>query len=94
MHLFLIHFSDFARYSSQHNWVYFKDMNRDECLLIKQWDSEGGIAQGKDFDFHPTTKDGMSNFSIHSAFLDPIVYKNSSSPPPRESIEVRCICIW
>lgn len=74
-------------------------MIRDECLLIKQWDSEGGIAQGNDSDFHPTLKDGTSTFSIHSAFLDPIVHKisndsSSFSPPPRESIEVRCICIW
>ena len=62
-------------------------MTMDEAMLIKQWDSAGGIAKGNDRDGN----DGdVSTFAIHSAFIDP------SRPefPARRSAEVRCVIIW
>eukprot|EP00591_Stephanopyxis_turris_P012919 CAMPEP_0195524942 /NCGR_PEP_ID=MMETSP0794_2-20130614/25075_1 /TAXON_ID=515487 /ORGANISM="Stephanopyxis turris, Strain CCMP 815" /LENGTH=354 /DNA_ID=CAMNT_0040655277 /DNA_START=182 /DNA_END=1246 /DNA_ORIENTATION=+ len=83
----------FVKHSQKHDWKYFDGMELEEALLIKQWDSDGGIARGRDEDFDGSEEeeDGRSTFSIHSAFLDP-----SSPPdaPPRESIEVRCVVVW
>jgi len=42
-------------------------MTMGEALLIKQWDSNGDIAD-------PTSE--RSTFAIHSAFLDPTAPKN------------------
>ena len=60
-------------------------MKIDEAMLIKQWDSHGGIAKGMDMD-----QEGLSTFAIHSSFLDP----TASADVKRESIEVRCCVIW
>lgn len=87
---FEIHYADrigenyFARYRENHEWYYYPEMNVNETLLIKQWDSHGSIAQGKCVD------DEMSTFSLHSAFLDPSA---SSDAPSRQSIEVRLVVI-
>ena len=58
-----------------------------EAILLKQWDSCGGIANGNERDdaSRPTT------FAIHSAFIDPSCPPGA---PPRISIEVRCIVMW
>lgn len=72
-------------HNKRHEWFYFPEMTMNEALLIKQWDSNGGIAVGKADD-----SDGCSSFAIHSAFFGP----NEESMPPRQSIEVRCVCIW
>ncbi|KAL7534658.1 hypothetical protein ACHAWF_004905 [Thalassiosira exigua] len=69
----------------RHSWHYYPDMTMREALLLKQWDSAGGIARGAD-----QGKEGISTFTIHSAFLDP----TRSKCPPRKSIEVRCVVIW
>lgn len=66
-------------------WVYFPNMQYEEALLIKQWDSSGGLAQGLQKD------DKVSTMSLHSAFLDACSKPND---PPRQSIEVRCVAIW
>jgi len=57
-------------------------MVRNEALLLKQWDSQGKLAgEGG----------SKATFALHSAFYDPTA---SEAAPDRESIEVRCICIW
>ncbi|GKY90405.1 hypothetical protein MPSEU_000014400 [Mayamaea pseudoterrestris] len=72
-------------YNAKHRWFYFPDMVMDEALLLKQWDSSGGIASGEMDD-----SNGCSSFSLHSAFIGPC----EETMPPRQSIEVRCVCIW
>lgn len=71
----------------QHKWYYFPGMVMEEVLLLKQWDSLGGIANGceRDDEGRPST------FTIHSAFIDPSSPKDA---PPRISIEVRCIVLF
>jgi len=68
-----------------HKWWYFPRMVMDEALLLKQWDSSGGIAQGENVDnLHST-------FTVHSAIVDPTCPVDA---PARESIEVRLAVIW
>lgn len=43
-------------YSPQHRWLYFPDMDPDEVIFIKCWDS---------------LEDGRARFSAHTAFDDP-----------------------
>lgn len=43
-------------YSPQHRWLYFPDMEPDEVIFIKCWDS---------------LEDGRARFSAHTAFDDP-----------------------
>ena len=77
--------------SRQHQWYYYRGMVTEEALLIKQWDSCGSIALGRNRDDARTKNARPSTFAIHSAFVDP------SSPvdaKPRSSIEVRCIVVW
>lgn len=86
-----IHYSDrigenyLVTHEDRHKWMYFPSMNFEEALLIKQWDSDGGIANGKISDDGST-----STFAIHSAFQTPL----TSDGRPRQSIEVRCLCVW
>ena len=79
----------------QHRWIYFPEMHYDEALLIKQWDSLGGLARDKesagDDDDDDDDDTGIATMSIHSAFLDPCT---TETAPPRQSIEVRCVAIW
>lgn len=70
----------------KHGWYYYPSMDIDEALLIKQWDSKGGIAKGLKSD-----KDRVSTFAVHSAFLNPCCVDEKVD---RESIEVRCVIIW
>lgn len=72
-------------FQPRHRWVYFPFMSFEEAMLIKQWDSSGGIARGED-------RDGAScaTLCIHSAFH----WNEVETPQPRKSIEVRCVCIW
>lgn len=89
---FQIHYSDrigenyfCTAGQGQHHWFYYPKMQFDEAILIKQWDSDGGIAKGLDMD-----QEGVSTFAIHSSLLDP----TASADVQRESIEVRCCVIW
>ena len=49
--VFEIHYADrigenyFARHSDDHRWYFYPALTRDEVLLIKQWDSAGGVAR-------------------------------------------------
>lgn len=88
---FQIHYTDrvgenyFCCPCTRHEWCYFPQMKYNEVLLLKQWDSLGNVANGKDVD------DELSTMTIHSAFMDPTIGENV---PPRRSIEVRCVVIW
>eukprot|EP00956_Cyclotella_meneghiniana_P017161 scaffold27690_cov74-Cyclotella_meneghiniana.AAC.4 len=91
--VFKIHYVDrvgenyFVCPERQHDWYYYPEMTMNEAILLKQWDSCGGIANGNERDdaSRPTT------FAIHSAFIDPSCPPGA---PPRISIEVRCIVMW
>ena len=64
-----------------HQWLYFPDMIHDEALLILQWDSMPPLQE--------------TPFCVHSAFGLPAPTNGIlSNPRPRQSIEVRCVCIW
>ena len=65
-------------------------MTMEESLLLKQWDSKGGVASGAKSDNGTSDDDGLSTFTIHSAFLDP----TRPDFPHRKSIEVRCVVTW
>ena len=47
--VFEIHYNDrvgenyFAKHNDKHKWYYYPEMTNDEALLIKQWDSKGGL---------------------------------------------------
>eukprot|EP00550_Attheya_septentrionalis_P007142 CAMPEP_0198284852 /NCGR_PEP_ID=MMETSP1449-20131203/4252_1 /TAXON_ID=420275 /ORGANISM="Attheya septentrionalis, Strain CCMP2084" /LENGTH=393 /DNA_ID=CAMNT_0043982073 /DNA_START=107 /DNA_END=1288 /DNA_ORIENTATION=+ len=77
-----------------HGWWYYPQMNMDEALLLKQWDSSGRIAQldgkEKSGDVMDTSHDSASTFTVHSAFTD---VSCPTDALPRESIEVRCVII-
>jgi len=84
--VFEIHYADrvgenyFAAHAERHRWYYFPRMERDEAMLIKQWDSCGTLTGGQ-----------RAPFALHSAFADPTTPESASD---RESIEVRCLCIF
>ena len=88
---FQIHYKDrigenyFACHDPGQEWWYYPAMEHDEALLIKQWDSFGGLARGLEKD----EKGEMCTMSLHSSLLDA-----SSDATERESIEVRCVVIW
>ena len=94
--VFEIHYADrigenyFARPSINHRWLTYPSMNRDEALLIKQWDSAGTLAQssGKHGD---GSADAPCTFSFHTAFTVPNL---DPKAPRRESIEVRCVALY
>lgn len=73
-------------FSESHRWVYFPQMTHDEVLILKQWDSAGGFAQNK-----PEMEQLCSTCCLHSAFLEP---RGLTDKTTRQSIEVRCVCIW
>lgn len=84
--VFEIHYADrigenyFAAHSPTHKWYYYPHMVRNEALFLKQWDSHGTLTAGD-----------KSPFTLHTAFVDPTTPEGATD---RESIEVRCICIF
>ena len=77
----------FASWRPAHRWWFWPSMSPDEVLLVKQWDSHGGLANGR-----ADAGEGMhATFCLHSAFADP-----TSSPGvrDRESIEVRLVVVY
>lgn len=88
---FQIHYADrvgenyFCCPSPNHQWCYYPNMERNEAILLKQWDSHGDVANDKDVDRV------LSTMTVHSAFCDPT---SLATAPPRQSIEVRCVVIW
>lgn len=95
--VFEIHYQDrigenyFAKHAAHHQWYFYPQMTGQEALLIKQWDSEGVLAQsdGAHSDASDTT--APCTFSFHSAFEDP---STPPDAPDRWSIEVRCIVLY
>ena len=66
-------------------------MDRSEALLIKQWDSEGGLARTRGEEPDSAFPDSPSTFSFHSAFKEP---STPDDAPDRWSMEVRCIVLF
>ena len=95
--VFEIHYADrvgenyFAKHNQKHDWYFYPKMTRDEALLIKQWDSNGGMARtnGKFADFKFSNE--PCTFSFHSAFEDPFTRDDAAD---RWSMEVRCVVIY
>jgi len=81
-----------AKHREGHGWWYYPKVTRDEALLIKQWDSKGGLAQSDgaraDTGFDDQTP---CTFSFHTAFDD---LASRPDAPDRESIEVRCAVLY
>ena len=97
--VFEIHYRDrigenyFAKHAPRHGWWWYPAVTRDEALLIKQWDSAGGLARsGGARGDAASGKDGAPcTFSFHTAYKDP------AAPPDardRQSIEVRCVLLY
>jgi len=97
--VFEIHYHDrigenwLAKYSPYHEWWYYPLMTREEVVLIKQWDSAGGLAQsgGVQADSSAGNRDAPCTFSFHTAFRDP---NTLTDAPDRQSIEVRCVAFF
>jgi hypothetical protein len=95
--VFEVHYEDrigenyFAKYNPNHNWWFYPKMNRSEALLIKQWDSEGGLARTKGDQPDASFPEAPCTFSFHSAFKEP---STPDEAPDRWSMEVRCIALF
>lgn len=76
----------FASHRDEHRWHFFPSMAPDEAILLKQWDSSGGVANGT------TDKAaGRATFALHSAFADA---GSAPTARDRESIETRLVVIY
>ena len=83
----------FAKHAPRHGWWWYPAATRDEALLIKQWDSAGGLARsgGARGDAASGGDRDPCTFSFHTAFRGP------ATPPDardRQSIEVRCVLLY
>jgi hypothetical protein len=94
--VFELHYSDrigenyFSKWAPSHAWYTFPALDRDEALLIKQWDSAGALARSAGTVGDAEEPDSPSTFSFHTAYFDP---ETMTGRRPRWSIEVRCIAI-
>ena len=94
---FEIHYADrigenyFAKYHPRHRFYFYPEMSRDEPMLLKQWDSDGGLAQSGGDRSDASCPGGPCTFSFHSAFDDLLAPDDA---PDRWSIEVRCLVIY
>ena len=95
--VFEIHYADrigenyFAKHADDHRWYFYPVLTRDEALLIKQWDSAGGIARTAGAEADAASPDTPCTFSFHTAFEDRTAPPDA---PDRWSIEVRCIVLY
>ena len=95
--VFELHYVDrigenyFAKSSDRHRWHYYPHMNRDEALLIKQWDSQGTLARSQGRDPDGSDPEAPCTFSFHTAIESP---SQPADAPERQSIEVRCVVIY
>ncbi|MFP6835178.1 MAG: CmcJ/NvfI family oxidoreductase [Pseudomonadales bacterium] len=95
--VFEIHYTDrigenyFAKYSPRHEMYYDPALTRDEVVLIKQWDSAGGLARSQGRMGDAEAGGAPCSFNFHSAFEDP---NSPPDAPDRWSIEVRCMVIY
>ena len=74
-----------------HKWFFYPGMTIDEAILIKQWDSFGGLAISNGNASLESIDSEISTFSFHSAFNDAQAPKYA---PDRWSIEVRCMVLF
>jgi hypothetical protein len=94
---FEIHYADrigenyFAKYRERHRFYFYPEMTRDEPMLLKQWDSDGGLAQSGGERSDASDPGGPCTFSFHTAFDDLLAPDDA---PDRWSIEVRCLVIY
>lgn len=85
-------------YSPGQRWYYFPEMQRDEGVLLKTFDSQGEFAR------HTLTAEGElypyflrdqpavpATSTLHSAVRDPRV---GADAPIRQSVEVRCMVFY
>ena len=95
--VFEIHYADrigenyFAKHADDHRWYLYPALTRDEALLIKQWDSAGGMARTAGAEADASSPDAPCTFSFHTAFEDRTAPPDA---PDRWSIEVRCIVLY
>ena len=95
--VFEIHYQDrigenyFARHADQHRWFFYPALTHGEALLIKQWDSDGRLAQSQGSEPDQADSGQPCTFSFHSAFEDPATPPDA---PDRWSIEVRCVALY
>ena len=95
--VFEIHYADrvgenyFAKHADAHRWYFYPAITRDEALLIKQWDSAGGMARSQGASADAMSPGAPCTFSFHTAFEDPTTAPDA---PDRWSIEVRCIVLY
>lgn len=78
----------FSAPSDKHDWFYFPEMQREEVILIKNWDSWGKSFARKavqETDKVPTT------FALHTAFDHP---GTPQGAPMRETMEVRTLVLF
>lgn len=69
--------------NDKHQFYYCKDMQPDEVMFIKCFDSR---SQGQ-----PGGKTGVAGLTPHTAFIDP---STPAGAKPRQSIEVRCLIFY
>ncbi len=95
--VFEIHYHDrigenyFAKHADGHQWYFYPALTRGEALLIKQWDSAGGLAGSMGAKPDAADPEAPCTFSFHSAFEDPTTAPDA---PERWSIEVRCVALY
>ena len=95
--VFEVYYSDrtgenyLAKHADNHRWYCYPALTRDEALLIKQWDSAGGLARSQGARADSERPDAPCTFSFHSAFDDPTTEPDA---PDRWSIEVRCAALY
>ncbi|MEM9176964.1 MAG: CmcJ/NvfI family oxidoreductase [Myxococcota bacterium] len=95
--VFELHYSDrigenyWSKWAPRHAWYTYPGLERDEALLIKQWDSAGPLARSEGAKGDAEAPDEPCTFSFHTAYFDP---ETMATARPRWSIEVRCIAIY
>ncbi len=80
-----------AKHADAHRWYCYPALTRDEALLIKQWDSAGGLARAQGAKADAESPKTPCTFSFHTAFEDPTAPPDA---PDRWSIEVRCVALY
>jgi len=78
-----------CNHQPSHEWYYFPNITRDECIFLKVWDSRASrIKQETHVQDDVTIP---AHFSFHTAFKDTTVPEDC---PRRESMEVRLIAFF
>lgn len=85
--------SQMLRYHPDQRWYYVSQMQTDECLLLKIFDSKSGVGSPHSVRHflvaHPKDPK-LTEFALVQAFQDPGTPANA---PPRWSIEVRTVIV-